>query len=216
MSRTPGSLTAVEQRGIEPVPDGERNGNPLQLFWVWFAANISILGLPLGATLVAVQFLNVWQSIVVAVIGAAGSFALVGVVSVAGRRGGAPSMTLSRATFGNRGNFGPTVVSLLSRLGWETVNTTTGAFVLISLFTILFGSASRREAGAGPDARRHRGLRTVHAAGLRIGARRDPGHPEVGHLDLRCAERLRGCVPRRRPSTGTPSRRCPPGPSVRS
>ncbi len=141
-TRTPGSLTAVEQRGIEPVPDAERNGNPLQLFWVWFAANISILGLPLGATLVAVQFLNVWQSVLVAVIGAAGSFALVGVVSVAGRRGGAPSMTLSRATFGNRGNFGPTVVSLLSRLGWETVNTTTGAFVLISLFTILFGSAS--------------------------------------------------------------------------
>ena len=145
-TRTPASLTAVEQRGIEPVPDGERNGNPLQLFWVWFAANISILGLPLGATLVAIQFLNVWQSLIVAVIGAAGSFALVGVVSVAGRRGGAPSMTLSRATFGTRGNAGPTLVSLLSRLGWETVNTTTGAFVLISLFTIVFGTASEANA----------------------------------------------------------------------
>ncbi|BBY30682.1 purine-cytosine permease family protein [Mycolicibacterium sediminis] len=141
-ARTTGSITAVEQRGIEPVPDSERNGNPLQLFWVWFAANISILGLPLGATLVALQFLNVWQSLLVAVVGAAGSFAIVGVVSVAGRRGAAPSMTLSRATFGSRGNFGPTCVSLLSRLGWETVNTTTGAFVLISLFTIVFGTAS--------------------------------------------------------------------------
>lgn len=141
-TRTAGSLTAIEQRGIEPVPDAERTGHPLQLFWVWFAANISILGLPLGATLVAFQFLNVWQSLLVAVIGAAGSFALVGVVSVAGRRGAAPSMTLSRATFGSRGNFGPALVSLLSRLGWETVNTTTGAFVLISLFTILFGTAS--------------------------------------------------------------------------
>jgi len=139
---TRGALSAVEQRGIEPVPGTDRDGNPLQLFWVWFAANISILGLPLGATLVAFQFLNIWQALVVAAVGAAGSFAVVGVVSVAGRRGGAPSMTLSRAVFGTRGNAGPTLVALLSRLGWETVNTTTGAFVLLSLFTIAFGTAT--------------------------------------------------------------------------
>lgn len=139
---SPGALSAVEQRGIEPVAPAERNGNPLQLFFVWFAANISILGLPLGATLVAFQSLNIWQALAVAVIGAGGSFALVGVVSIAGRRGGAPSMTLSRAVFGTRGNAGPTFVSLLSRLGWETVNTTTGAFVLLSLFAICFGTAS--------------------------------------------------------------------------
>lgn len=137
---TRSALSAVEQRGIEPVPAAERTGNPLQLFWVWFAANISILGLPLGATLVAVQGLNIWQALIVAAIGTAGSFALVGVVSIAGRRGGAPSMTLSRAVFGPRGNAGPTFVSLLSRLGWETVNTTTGAFVLLSLFTLVFGT----------------------------------------------------------------------------
>ena len=46
---------ALETRGIEPVPESERHGHPMQLFWVWFAANISILGLPLGATLVAIQ-----------------------------------------------------------------------------------------------------------------------------------------------------------------
>ncbi|WP_431219914.1 cytosine permease [Leifsonia xyli] len=88
---THSALTAVEQRGIEPVPATERTGNPLQLFWVWFAANISILGLPLGATLVAVQALNIWQALIVAAIGTAGSFALVGVVSVAGRRGAHPA-----------------------------------------------------------------------------------------------------------------------------
>ena len=39
-------LSRVEQRGIEPVPEDQRNGSPGQLFWVWFAANISILGIP--------------------------------------------------------------------------------------------------------------------------------------------------------------------------
>jgi nucleobase:cation symporter-1, NCS1 family len=145
-NRATHTLTTVEQRGIEPVPAADRNGNPLQLFWVWFAANISILGLPLGATLIAIQLLNIWQALIVAAIGTAGSFALVGIVSIAGRRGGAPSMTLSRATFGPRGNIGPTTVSLLSRLGWETVNTTTAAFVLLSLFAILFNTTSDAKA----------------------------------------------------------------------
>ena len=61
-SRTSNSARQVETRGIEPVPEGECHGHPLQLFWVWFAANISILGLPLGATLVAFQHLAIWQA----------------------------------------------------------------------------------------------------------------------------------------------------------
>src|SRR3954452_13512377 len=84
---------ALETRGIEPVPVDERTGRPRQLFWVWFAANISILGLPLGATLVAMG-LTVWQAVIAAVVG---SFAIVGAISIAGRRGGAPGLTLSRA-----------------------------------------------------------------------------------------------------------------------
>ncbi len=63
-----------------------------------------------------------------------------GLLSIAGRRGRAPSLTLSRAIFGMRGNIGPTLVSLGSRLGWETVNTTTAAFVLLSLVSIIQGT----------------------------------------------------------------------------
>ena len=131
--------TAVETRGIEPVPDHERRGHAGQMFWTWFAANISLLGLPLGATLVAFRGLNIWQAVLVAVIGAFGSFALVGALSIAGKRGGAPALTLSRAVFGRRGNTGPTLVSWISRVGWETVNTTTAAYALLSLLAILFG-----------------------------------------------------------------------------
>ncbi|WP_028925182.1 purine-cytosine permease family protein [Pseudonocardia acaciae] len=143
---TSGLEGALETRGIEPVPEVERRGHPMQLFWVWFAANISILGLPLGATLVAIQGLAFWQAAIVALLGSVGSFAIVGAVSIAGRRGGAPGLTLSRAVFGVRGNAGPTLVSLVSRLGWETVNTTTAAFALLSLCTIVFGTASEAKA----------------------------------------------------------------------
>ncbi len=132
-------LRAVEQRGIEPVPVSERHGNPMQLFWVWFAANISVLGLPLGVSLVAVG-MSIWQAVVVAIIGSFGSFAIVGLISIAGQRGGAPSLTLSRAVFGVRGNIGPTAVALCSRLGWETVNTSTAALAFVTMFSLVFGT----------------------------------------------------------------------------
>ncbi|MFJ9582346.1 purine-cytosine permease family protein [Streptomyces acidicola] len=129
----------VETRGIEPVPDTERHGHAGQMFWTWFAANISILGLPLGAALVSFRGLNFWQAAIVAVLGSFGSFALVGALSIGGKRGGAPALTLSRAVFGVRGNAGPTLVTWLSRLGWETINTTTAAFALLALLDVAFG-----------------------------------------------------------------------------
>ncbi|MFC9669794.1 purine-cytosine permease family protein [Streptomyces sp. NPDC056949] len=129
----------VETRGIEPVPDSERRGHASQMFWTWFAANISILGLPLGATLVAFRGLNIWQAVLVAVVGSVGSFALVGALSLAGKKGGAPALTLSRAVFGQRGNHGPTLVTWLSRVGWETITTTTAAYALLALLNTLFG-----------------------------------------------------------------------------
>ncbi|MFE2378091.1 purine-cytosine permease family protein [Streptomyces sp. NPDC059398] len=129
----------VETRGIEPVPDSERHGHAGQMFWTWFAANISLLGLPLGATLVAFRGLNIWQAALVAVIGSFGSFALVGALSIAGQKGGAPALTLSRAVFGQRGNAGPTLITWVSRVGWETITTTTAAYALLALLGVAFG-----------------------------------------------------------------------------
>ncbi|MFJ8493859.1 purine-cytosine permease family protein [Streptomyces sp. NPDC094038] len=137
--KTNDRVGAVETRGIEPVPDSERRGHAGQMFWTWFAANISILGLPLGATLVAFRGLDIWQAVLVAVLGSFGSFALVGALSLAGKRGGAPALTLSRAVFGQRGNAGPTLITWLSRVGWETISTTTAAYALLALLDTAFG-----------------------------------------------------------------------------
>lgn len=126
---------AIELRGIEPIADGERHGRPFELFWVWFAANIGILGIVYGAILTAAG-LNLWQSALVAVAGSAGSFLLVGVLSVAGKWGGAPMLTLSRAPFGTRGNLGPTLISWISLVGWETVSVITAAFALLGLLSL--------------------------------------------------------------------------------
>src|SRR6266540_2140456 len=100
---------SIETNGINVVPDAERHGRPSELFWVWFAANISILAVVYGAIIVSFG-LNLWQSIL-----------LVGFVGVAGKRSGAPTFALSRSPFGMLGNVLPTITSYLSLVGWETV-----------------------------------------------------------------------------------------------
>jgi nucleobase:cation symporter-1, NCS1 family len=119
---------SIETHGINSIPDSDRHGSPRELFWVWCAANIGILGVTYGAFLVAFYSLNLWQGILAAAIGTIVSFLLVGVVSLAGKLGGAPTLTLSRAAFGVRGNALPTLVSYVSLVGWEIVLVSLSAF----------------------------------------------------------------------------------------
>ncbi|MET8008514.1 cytosine permease [Streptomyces sp. NPDC005271] len=133
---------AVETRGIEPVPDGERHGRVRELFPTWVAANISVLLLTMGAGLVVSGGLNIWQVLVAAVCAPLVSYGIVGVLSIAGKRGGSPGMTLSRAVFGQRGNLLPGAVTWSARWGWETINAVTGAYALLTILNLLFGIKS--------------------------------------------------------------------------
>ncbi len=126
----------VETNGINKIPDSSRNGHVRDLFWIWFAANIGILGVVYGAVILSFG-LNFLQSLLVVVLGAA-SFVLVGALSIAGRDGGAPMMTLSRKVFGLYGNIFPNIVSWLSLLGWETITVITGTFALSTLLGIFW------------------------------------------------------------------------------
>jgi nucleobase:cation symporter-1, NCS1 family len=110
----------IETNGINVITDAERKGHPRDLFWPWFAANISVLGLSYGAFLLAFG-ISFWQAVVVGVAGIVISFLLCGFIAIAGKRGSAPTMVLSRAAFGVRGNKLPTVISWLLTVGWETI-----------------------------------------------------------------------------------------------
>ncbi|MGL5405522.1 MAG: purine-cytosine permease family protein [Propionibacteriaceae bacterium] len=127
------AVGVIERRGIEPVPDSERNSRLVELFWMWFGANMGVLGITMGAALVSIQGLSTLQALTAAVLGSALSFLVVAAISIAGKRGAAPGLTLSRAIFGIRGNWGPTLISWLGFVGWETVMCTTAAFALCGL-----------------------------------------------------------------------------------
>lgn len=94
-SAAPAGESAIETRGLEPVPDSERTGKVRELFPTWVAANISVLLLTMGAGLVVFNGLNIWQVLIVAAVAPIVSYGIVGLISIAGKRGGSPGMALS-------------------------------------------------------------------------------------------------------------------------
>jgi NCS1 family nucleobase:cation symporter-1 len=110
----------IETNGINVITDAERKGRPRSLFWPWFAANVSVLGISYGSFVLGFG-ISFWQAIIVGLIGIVVSFLLAGFIAVAGKRGSAPTMVLGRAAFGVRGNKLPSVISWLLTVGWETV-----------------------------------------------------------------------------------------------
>ncbi|MBW8798548.1 MAG: cytosine permease [Streptomyces sp.] len=132
----------LETRGLEPVPDSERTGTPRGLLPTWIAANITVLLVTVGAGLAVSFGLNFWQSLAVGTAAPVVSYGLVGLIGVAGKRGGAPGMALSRAVFGQRGNLLPGALIWVARWGWETINAVTGAYALLTVLDILFGVRS--------------------------------------------------------------------------
>jgi purine-cytosine permease-like protein len=109
----------VETTGIEVIAESERTARPRDLFWPWFAANISVFGISYAAFTLAFG-ISFWQGVLVAVVGIVASFLLCGIIAIAGKRGSAPTMVLSRAAFGVNGQKVPGVISWLTSIGWET------------------------------------------------------------------------------------------------
>lgn len=111
---------SIEQNGINVIDESERKGQPRSLFWPWFAANISVLSVAYGDWVLGFG-LNFLQATIASVIGIVASFFLVGMISLAGKHGSAPTMILSRAAFGVKGNIFPGIISWILLVGWETV-----------------------------------------------------------------------------------------------
>jgi purine-cytosine permease-like protein len=123
----------IETNGINVITDAERKGRPRSLFWPWFAANVSVLGISYGSFVLGFG-ISFWQAVIVGLVGIVVSFLLAGFIAVAGKRGSAPTMVLGRAAFGVRGNKLPSVISWLLTVGWETVLTILATLATATVF----------------------------------------------------------------------------------
>ena len=125
----------LELNGPNLIQESERTGNAKSLFWPWCGANVSLLALSYGAFFLGFG-ISFKQATWAAIIGTVLSFLVVGVSSLAGKKSNAPTMILSRAAFGVKGNIVPGALSYLIFVGWETV--------LVSLATLATGTVFAR------------------------------------------------------------------------
>ncbi len=109
----------IETNGIDIISESERTAKPRDLFWPWFAANVSVFGMGYAAFIYGFG-VSFWQALIVALIGIPVSFLLCGIIAIAGKRGSVPTMILSRAAFGVHGQKLPGIVSWFLSIGWET------------------------------------------------------------------------------------------------
>ena len=128
----------LELNGTNVIRESERQGKASSLFWPWCGANVSLLALSYGSFFLGFG-ISFWQATIAAFLGTALSFLLVGVSSLAGKKSNAPTMVISRATFGVKGNLIPGALSYLIFVGWETV--------LVSLATLATGTVFIRLGG---------------------------------------------------------------------
>jgi NCS1 family nucleobase:cation symporter-1 len=126
----------VEANGINTIAEEERRGRARELFLPWFAANVSVFGISYGAFTLSYG-ISLGLGLLAGVIGLAVSFGAVAFVATAGPRGSVPTMVLSRAAFGVRGNRVPSALSWLLMVGWETVLVVLGTLACATVFSQL-------------------------------------------------------------------------------
>ena len=169
----------VETTGIEIIEEAERTARPRDLFWPWFAANVSVFGISYGSFVLGFG-ISFCQAVVVAVVGIVVSFALCGVIAIAGKRGSAPTMVLSRAAFGVNGQKVPGVVSWLVSIGWETFLAILAVLATATIFDQLGWSG-----GTTTQGRRHRRRRAHDRLGECRGLPRDHADAVGADVDHR-------------------------------
>jgi nucleobase:cation symporter-1, NCS1 family len=126
----------IEAHGIDIIPDADRHGRPIELFWMWAGALIGIVDLVIGAVVLSLG-LSLWEAVAAIVIGNLVSYIFMGLAAMNGPAGGTPTIVISRAAFGVRGNVLTNLFSFLTIVGWEGVNSVVGVLALIGLFTAL-------------------------------------------------------------------------------
>ena len=112
------SVTAVEHRGIEHVPQSARWGNPGSLFWMWAGAVWNVEFVVYGALAVFIFGLSFAQAVVIIIIGNL-FYLLTGLASLQGPEAGTTTFAISRAPFGPNGNRMPSLFNWVTQVGFE-------------------------------------------------------------------------------------------------
>ena len=125
----------LERHGIDYIPPEERHGKPRTLLTFWWASNIQMLAVPVGA-LAIIFGLSLGWAIFAIIVGNALGGLYMALHSVQGPRLGLPQMMQSRAQFGMYGTALPNTIVILMYMGYFVSSAVIGGLAFASLFHI--------------------------------------------------------------------------------
>src|SRR3984957_4178808 len=126
---------AIQVRGFAHIPEAERNMRLRQVAPMWVGNSVNMLAFALGAIAITLG-LNLWLALAACVVGSL-TYAYVAFGSIVTVRAGLPVSTLARAAFGIRGNLPNALLSWISSVAFEIINTVFGVEALLALFDVL-------------------------------------------------------------------------------
>ena len=125
----------IEVRGFDHIPEAERNMTLRHISPLWVGNSLNLLSFALGSIAITLG-LNLWQALAACVVGSL-TYAYMALGSIVTVRAGLPVSTLARAAFGIRGNLPNALLSWISSVAFEVINTVFGVDALLALFQVL-------------------------------------------------------------------------------
>lgn len=120
----------IETRGIEFIPENERNSNPLNVFFVFVGAQFCYAIMVLG-TLPIIFGLGWWDAFWAITLGLILGCLIIAPIGLIGQKNGTNGIVSSRAKFGIRGGVIGGIITLFICFGFGALNIWTGAQAVI-------------------------------------------------------------------------------------
>ena len=121
---------------VAAVSQSERTMSNWDMFATWVGANANNGTWYIGGVIAAAGMYTASTTLIISGIV---SYALLALASLMGYQTGLPMMALTRASFGLRGSFIPSIINIVQFIGWAAANTFIAAISISVIFKDLFG-----------------------------------------------------------------------------
>ncbi|QAT24977.1 cytosine permease [Weissella cibaria] len=121
---------------VEVISTDKRTMSNWDMFATWVGANANNGTWYIGGVIAAA---GMYTASTTLIISGLVSYALLALASFMGFKTGLPMMALTRASFGLRGSFLPSIINIVQFIGWAAANTFIAAISISVIFKDLFG-----------------------------------------------------------------------------
>ncbi|MCT4395766.1 cytosine permease [Periweissella beninensis] len=129
---------------ITVINDNQRKMNHWDMFATWIGANANNGTWYIGGVIAAA---GLWTSSLALVTAGIISYIILGLASYMGFKTGLPAMALTRASFGLRGSFIPSIINVIQFIGWTAANTFIAAISISVILHDIFGFKTYQQHG---------------------------------------------------------------------